>query len=413
MPSPLNLVTALTPGTYITENQAGAIPAELASHSAVYMLGFTTRASAPKGTPRLLASLADFENVYGSDTESKSHAAVKLFFRQRPGVGLYFLNVPATLAYPDADDIATALQVFSKEDPQGFLLAPEFFQESTGATEHTAIATVLESHASDPRMYWVALIDSAPATVAQTEMSAYVSALVDERANLTSPLGHSWYCADYGVDLDDNVVPASVWVAGIAIRRNRAEGYHQPPAGVKYPVFGLKALKHYVGDVQQDALNPIGVNVTRRLPKQGICVWGARTLSTLPTYRYANNRVICNVLAGTARDAYDQLVLSALDGLGVTFAVAKATTVSFLEIMRQIGALYGASPDEAYRVICDASNNPGALLDAGQLNVDVYFRCASTLEFVGVRLNKVGLATPLSSLFASDDLAALEPQNVA
>jgi hypothetical protein len=404
----LNLVTAHTPGTYFSENQAGAIPAALASHSAVYMLGVSSKVGAPTNEIRLLTDLTDFENVFGLQAQCKSHAAAKLFFAQRSGVGLYFINVKKAATYPTLTEISTALTIFSKEDPQGFILAPEFYQSTQFASQHGALANVLEAHCADSRFYWVSLVDAPAALEAITDISAYVTGLVATRTALSSPLGHSWFYAGYVVDLDDLEVPASAAIAGVAIRRFRNEGYHQPAAGIKYPVYGIQALKHRLTDAHQEVLNPLGINIMRSLPNKGIVVWGARTLSTLPAYRYANNRVVMNVIAGTARKAYDQLLFQALDGLGIIFSVAKSTTIAFLEPLRLSGGLYGATPDDAYRVICDDTNNPGFTLDAGQLNVDVYVRCASTLEFMHINLFKVGLATPLSTLFATDDVKAID-----
>ena len=55
---------------------------------------------------------------------------------------------------------------------------------------------------------------------------------------------------------------------------------------------------------EQDMLNPVGVNCIRAFPGQGIRVWGARTLSSDPEWRYLNVRRLFNyveksILKGT------------------------------------------------------------------------------------------------------------------
>lgn len=392
---PLNNVIYTYPGTFIQENTAGVIPATLATHEAVYILGHSTKLGAPEGIPSFVTSPEDFGNVFGED--SLSYPSVALFFAQRSGAGLYFINVPAALAYPTLAEISAAIAgAFTTEDPQGFLLAPEFFQ--AGTLDHAALAGVLEAQAADPRFSWVALVDCGPAVAAAATPGDFVSLAKAQRLALASPNGHSWYYAPYMVALDDTEVPASAAIAGIAIRRMRNDGFKEPPAGVRYPVQGIKAVTLKADDKIQSQLNPEGINLVRLLPRFGVVVWGARTLSADPYYRHANNRVILNVLAGTYREAFHSLIFSAVDGLGVIFSRLKGTAVTIVEDLRKAGALFGATPKDAYRVICGLENNPGNVLDAGQVNLDVYVKVSPTLEFLGIRLNKVSLATDWSEI---------------
>ncbi|MBW4558456.1 MAG: hypothetical protein KME59_21525 [Trichormus sp. ATA11-4-KO1] len=79
-----------TPGVYVNEATYGSIPAILNSHDAVYVLGSSTKSGAPVATPTYISNLDDFTNVFGA---SPSAAAIQLFFDQRSGYGLYFVNV--------------------------------------------------------------------------------------------------------------------------------------------------------------------------------------------------------------------------------------------------------------------------------------------------------------------------------
>lgn len=88
---PNALLTFNSPGVYVSESTYGVIPASLATHDAAYMMGFSPLAGAPKDTPTYITSVDDFINVFGSNTASA--ASVKLFFDQRCGSGLYFVNV--------------------------------------------------------------------------------------------------------------------------------------------------------------------------------------------------------------------------------------------------------------------------------------------------------------------------------
>lgn len=85
-----------TPGTFVTENQFGSIPSSLASFNAVYMLGYSSKSGAPVGTPYFIQSSDDFFNVFGASASTNS---VKLFFDQRSGCGIYFVNVAVKASY--------------------------------------------------------------------------------------------------------------------------------------------------------------------------------------------------------------------------------------------------------------------------------------------------------------------------
>lgn len=106
--STLTLANIQAPGTYIAEQTAGFIPAELASFNTTYMLGTAT--GGPYNTPTQIldggdSGVTDLQNQF---TSSPSQSAVQLFFRNNPNGILYFIRCSspdtATLTVtPDAD----------------------------------------------------------------------------------------------------------------------------------------------------------------------------------------------------------------------------------------------------------------------------------------------------------------------
>lgn len=77
----------LEPGARVIESTGGYRNFEIASHSAVYMIG--TASSGDLGKPTLCSSLADFKNKFGG---SASEASVKMLFRGDPRSILYFVR---------------------------------------------------------------------------------------------------------------------------------------------------------------------------------------------------------------------------------------------------------------------------------------------------------------------------------
>ena len=68
--------------------------------------------------------------------------------------------------------------------------------------------------------------------------------------------------------------PPSGAVMGVYARTDIARGVHKAPANETVMCTDL-SVNYNKGE--QDILNPAGINLIRRLPGQGIRVWGART----------------------------------------------------------------------------------------------------------------------------------------
>ena len=87
-------------------------------------------------------------------------------------------------------------------------------------------------------------------------------------------------------------IPPSGHVAGIWARNDDTRGVHKAPANEV--VRGAVTLELNITKGEHDTLNPVAVNCIRSFPGQGIRVWGARTLSSDPEWRYLNVRRLFN-----------------------------------------------------------------------------------------------------------------------
>ena len=474
-----------SPGTYISEDTYGAIPADLSDHSAVYCVVFSDQGV--RDTPTFVTSLDGFTNVFGA---SLSAAAISLFFKQRTGTGLWIVNVSqraevsltvntaveaedyevilngftlsytatatdttATIAaelgdlinksvpslasyypnllryepgttvtssanitlgaevlagvYPKVEDVIDTVNIaFDPEMSQGFLCCPEFYQSFTDQADRVLLANATEALVNDPKYYWINIIDCGEDIATQTTSGLAINSAIAERNLLTSVRGHSIYYFPYLTDVTDTNIPPSLLVAAVAVRRNRQEGFAQPIAGVQYPLYAVKDVTFNVGTIQQDQLNPLGINCIRRLPSgRGIVVYGARTLSTDPNYRFVSVRLIMNVLAGSLRKAFDTLILSLVDGRGALFARIKQTAANICELLRDGGALFGANSDDAYLVVCDLTNNSLELLEQGIVGLDVRVKPSPTMEVLDIRLSRASLSAVLAEVVNSGDIS--------
>lgn len=318
----------------------------------------------------------------------------------------FTIAAPVTGGTPRPYDVSDAIvSTYVPENAQGYICAPEFFQGYTAQLDRTALQLQLEALASNPSYYWVAVVDMGSAN-GTTQNLAVNNAQV-ERSSYVSPRGNSWVSFPYVKNLVGADVPSSLALIGVAIRRARAEGFIQPPAGVSYPVYGITGTSIQVTAVMQDVLNPLGINCIRTLPARGTVVYGARTLSVNPFYRFAATRVILNVLAGTLDGAFDSFILSLVDGQGTMLGRVKTTAINICELLRQAGGLYGATPQEAYLVICDNTNNTLDSLESGTVNLDVIVKPSPTLEALNITLSRASLGSVLVEITASGDTTAV------
>lgn len=180
------------------------------------------------------------------------------------------------------------------------------------------------------------------------------------------------------------LVPPSGHLAGIWARNDATRGVHKAPANEV--VRGALNVATPITRGEQDLLNPMGVNCIRAFGTRGIRVWGARTLSSDPSWRYVNVRRLFNyveesILGGT------QWVVFEPNDLDLWQRVKRTVTAFLLGLWRS-GALAGATPAQAFYVKCDAETNPQESVDEGKLVVEVGLSPTKPAEFVIFRISQ-------------------------
>lgn len=303
------------------------------------------------------------------------------------------LGTPSTHTYPVLNDVIDRMELIPAEASQGFIIAPEFFQQFSSQSDRQALANAIDAFCADTRHKWVGIVDVGQSVANSTTPGGAIAGVLAERNGMQSPNGHTALYFPYAVDESDNQVPLSAGVVGVALRRYQQEGYTEPPAGARFPLYGVKSFTVDITDVIQDQLNKKGVNCARTLPNGGgNVIWGARTLSTSSYFVYVTTRVILNVIEKTLQAAYRDFVFSTMDGLGALFSRVIGTANNILELVRLAGGLYGATASDAYLVVCDMTNNPAIMQEGGILNVDVFVKPSPLVEFinVGVRRTFIG-----------------------
>jgi hypothetical protein len=180
----------------------------------------------------------------------------------------------------------------------------------------------------------------------------------------------------------DKLIPPGGHIAGIYARSDTERGVFKAPANEI--VRGAKALQFSIGKGQQDILNPRGVNVIRSFPGRGIRVWGARTTSSDPLWKYINVRRLFLFLEESIDEGTQWVVFEPNNEQ--LWARVKQTIVAFLTTVWRTGALMGTTPEEAFFVRVDRSTMTQDDIDNGRLICLIGVAPTKPAEFVIFRI---------------------------
>jgi len=186
-------------------------------------------------------------------------------------------------------------------------------------------------------------------------------------------------------------IPPSGHMAGVWARNDNERGVHKAPANEV--VRGAIELPTQLTRVEQETLNPIGVNAIRSFPGRGIRVWGARTLSSDSAWRYINIRRLFNYLEKSILNATQFAVFEPNDP--ALWGKLTRSISSFLIGEWRKGALFGRTPDEAFYVKCDDETNPADVIDSGQVVCQIGVAPVKPAEFVVFQLSQFSGGTSL------------------
>jgi phage tail sheath protein FI len=124
----------------------------------------------------------------------------------------------------------------------------------------------------------------------------------------------------------------------------------------------------------------------RTFTGRGIRVWGGRTLSSDPEWRYINVRRLFNYLEESILNGTQWVVFEPNDP--ALWARVRRTVTAFLTNEWRKGALFGLTPDEAFYVKCDRETNPSESIDAGQVICEIGVAPVKPAEFVIFQLSQ-------------------------
>jgi phage tail sheath protein FI len=181
-----------------------------------------------------------------------------------------------------------------------------------------------------------------------------------------------------------NVAPSG-HIAGIWARSDSGRGVHKAPANET--VRGALNLSYLLTRDEQGELNQAGVNCIRFFAREGIRVWGARTLAASASeWRYLNVRRLFNMIEESIRDNTRWIVFEPNDR--TLWKSIRRDVSAFLTRLWRDGALMGRTPEEAFFVKCDEETNPPDVIDAGMVVTLIGIAPVKPAEFIVFRLSQ-------------------------
>jgi len=246
-----------------------------------------------------------------------------------------------------------------------------------------SIVQALLSHCQLRMRYRVAVLDSPPNQV--------LSEVRDFRGKFDSTHAALYYPWVTVIDPNDPAgrreinLPPSGFVAGIYARTDVLHGVVKAPANEV--VFGAIGFERLLNKAQQDVLNPLGVNCFRFFEGRGFRLWGARTISSDPEWKYISVRRYFAYLEHSI-DRGTQWAVFENNGDRL-WANVRRTIEDFLFNEWRQGALLGLEPEQAFFVRCDRSTMTQNDLDNGRLICLIGVAVIKPAEFVIFRIGQI------------------------
>ncbi|MBK9432941.1 MAG: phage tail sheath subtilisin-like domain-containing protein [Sphingomonadales bacterium] len=298
---------------------------------------------------------------------------------------VYFLtggndgNAPLVETYRGGTDTETELKhgltAFEDVEDISIVAAPG---SSFNGVAAQGVALALIAHAKKMQ-YRIAVIDSIKGDT--------ISQVRDYRAKFDSTHAafyYPWVRVIDPVTSLENHYPPSGFVAGIYARNDIERAVYKAPAN---EVVNLAiGFEKFLNKGQQEVLNPEGINCFRFFEGRGMRLWGARTMTSDPEWKYVNLRRYFAYLERSI-DKGTQWAVFEPNGEKL-WANVRRTISDFLLNEWQNGALLGEKPEKAYFVKCDRSTMTQNDLDNGRLICQIGVAPLRPAEFVIFRIGQ-------------------------
>jgi phage tail sheath protein FI len=186
-------------------------------------------------------------------------------------------------------------------------------------------------------------------------------------------------------------IATSGTVAGLFARTDATRGVWKAPAGTEARLENVQSLAYLLTDLQNGALNPLGVNCLRTFPVYSHICWGARTLDgadlLASEWKYIPIRRLALFIEESLFRGTQWVVFEPNDE--PLWAQIRLNIGAFMNTLFRQGAFQGATPKDAYFVKCSSETTTQTDIDNGIVNIVVGFAPLKPAEFVIIKIQQI------------------------
>ena len=178
-------------------------------------------------------------------------------------------------------------------------------------------------------------------------------------------------------------------MVGQYLATDASRGVFKTPAGYGNRISLAVATERQLTNAELDTLNTgaAPLNAIRQVPGVGIIVMGGRTLNNNAAHRYINVRRSLIYIKKELERLSAYAVFENNDER--LWASLRVTLGTFLRNYWQSGGLRGASPEQAYYVICDGTTTSSTDILNGNVNIEVGVATEYPAEFIVIKLGQI------------------------
>ncbi len=326
------------PATYVAESSAASMVIEPDDTAVTALLGRCT--GGPPNDPVVVGSAADFDRQYGD-----ARGSLRRALRD------YFMHGGQRALAVRVNDSAKTLANLADHDWQLLVVDP-------------------------------LLVPPADAHAACQQQRAFLVCDATDEGDMPPGLGANAAAYFPPFTGQNGTRPCAAAVAGVYARTDRTHGVWKAPAGTGAKLH--RQLSRELTRPQADALAQRRVNALRSFPGIGAVVWGSRTASADPEWRYVSVRRLLLLVERSIERGLQWVALE--PNVEPTWSQVRTSVGTFLHTLWRQGAFAGQSPDESYFVRCDRTTMTQDDLEGGRLVVAIGVAPVKRAEFIIFRV---------------------------
>jgi phage tail sheath protein FI len=297
-------------------------------------------------------------------------------------------NSAGSAAIRGSESARTGLFALENIAPRIFNLLCTPGAAHLSAASHTAVVTAATEYCRRKRAFL--LVDVPPEVASLTLMDQWMATndgLRDTNAAVYFP---RLQIADPLNENRPRDVGPSGTLAGIYARTDASRGVWKAPAGIDAALRGADVAVR-LNDLENGALNPLGINALRSFPIYGPIAWGARTMEgadqIASEWKYVPVRRTALFIEESLAQGLKWVVFEPNDE--PLWAQVRQNVSAFLQGLFRQGAFQGSTPREAYFVRCGRDTTTATDQELGIVNIMVGFAPVKPAEFVVVKIQQI------------------------